>query len=370
MGFSCGIVGLPNVGKSTIFNALSKAQNAESANYPFCTIDPNRGVVPVPDERMNFIIQYIKPKSIVPTTVEFVDIAGLVKGASHGEGRGNQFLTHIRQTDAIAHVVRCFENDEIVHVENKVDPANDIEIINTELLLADMEILDKAVTKHQKAAKSGDKALKKKVEVLEEFLKCADEGKPLRALLKDNPEYIDEIREYNFITIKPMLYVANVDEETYSDPTQSEHYNKVAEYAKAHDSECIAICASTECELAALPYEERTSFLEMLNVTMSGLDRITLSAYHLLNLKTFFTTGADEVRAWTFTDGMTAPQCAGIIHTDFEKGFIRAEVYSYDDIVEYKTEQALKAAGKIETVGKDYKVKDGDCLFIKFNVSK
>ena len=366
MGFSCGIVGLPNVGKSTIFNALSKAQNAESANYPFCTIDPNRGVVPVPDERMNFIIQYIKPKSIVPTTVEFVDIAGLVKGASHGEGRGNQFLTHIRQTDAIAHVVRCFENDEIVHVENKVDPANDIEIINTELLLADMEILDKAVTKHQKAAKSGDKALKKKVEVLEEFLKCADEGKPLRVLLKDNPEYIDEIREYNFITIKPMLYVANVDEDALAE--DNEHVKKVRQIAAAEGAEVVKICGKTECELQDLSEEEAKEYLMSLGMERSGLDSLIKSGYDLLGLITFFTAGEKEVRAWTVENGATAPQAAGKIHSDIERGFIRAEVCSYADFEKYKSLTTAKENGRLRLEGKDYIVQDGDIMYFRFNV--
>ena len=366
MGFSCGIVGLPNVGKSTIFNALSKAQNAESANYPFCTIDPNRGVIPVPDERMNFIIQYIKPKSIVPTTVEFVDIAGLVKGASHGEGRGNQFLTHIRQTDAVAHVVRCFENDEIVHVENKVDPANDIEIINTELLLADMEILDKAVTKHQKAAKSGDKALKKKVEVLEEFLKCADEGKPLRALLKEHPEYIDEIREYNFITIKPVLYVANVDEDALAE--DNEHVKTVRQIASSEGAEVVKICGKTECELQDLSEEEAKEYLQTLGMERSGLDSLIKSGYDLLGLITFFTAGEKEVRAWTVENGASAPQAAGKIHSDIERGFIRAEVCSYADFEKYKSLTTAKENGRLRLEGKDYVVQDGGIMYSRFNV--
>ena len=351
MGFSCGIVGLPNVGKSTIFNALSKAQNAESANYPFCTIDPNRGIVPVPDERMVFITEHIKPKSIVPTTVEFVDIAGLVKGASKGEGRGNQFLTHIRQTDAIAHVVRCFENDEIVHVDNQVNPANDIEVINTELLLADMEILEKAIAKNQKAAKSGDKALKKKVEVLEEFLKCADEGKPLRTVLKENPEYIDEIKEYNFITIKPMLYVANVDEDTLAE--DNNHVKKVREIAEAEGAEVVKICGKTECELQDLSEEEAKEYLLSL-----GMEKMI----------TFFTAGEKEVRAWTVEKGSTAPQAAGKIHSDIERGFIRAEVCSYEDFEKYKSLTVAKENGRLRLEGKDYIVQDGDIMYFRFNV--
>ncbi len=366
MGFSCGIVGLPNVGKSTIFNALSKAQNAESANYPFCTIDPNRGVVPVPDERMEFITKHILPKSIVPTTVEFVDIAGLVKGASKGEGRGNQFLTHIRQTDAIAHVVRCFESEEIIHVENNVNPVNDIEIINTELLLADMEILEKAVLKNQKAAKSGDAVLKKKVAVLEEFLKYADSGKALRGLLKENPEYIDEVKEYNLITIKPMLYVANVDEDTLAE--DNDHVKKVREKALAEGAEVVKICGKTECELQDLSDDEAKEYLLSLGMERSGLDSLIKSGYDLLGLITFFTAGEKEVRAWTVEKGSTAPEAAGKIHSDIERGFIRAEVCSYADFENYKSLTAAKEKGRLRLEGKDYIVEDGDIMYFRFNV--
>ncbi len=366
MGFSCGIVGLPNVGKSTIFNALSKAQNAESANYPFCTIDPNRGVVSVPDERMEFITKHIVPKSIVPTTVEFVDIAGLVKGASKGEGRGNQFLTHIRQTDAIAHVVRCFDSEEIVHVDNKVDPVCDMEVINTELLLADMEILEKAISKNEKAAKSGDAALKKKVLVLKEFLDYADKGKALRGLLKEHPEYMDEIREYNFITVKPMLYVANVDEDTLSE--DNNHVKAVRNQALSEGAEVVKICGKTECELQDLSEDEAKEYLLSLGMERSGLDSLIKSGYDLLGLITFFTAGEKEVRAWTVEKGSTAPMAAGKIHSDIERGFIRAEVCSYADFEKYKSLTTAKENGRLRLEGKDYIVEDGDIMYFRFNV--
>lgn len=366
MGFSCGIVGLPNVGKSTIFNALSKAQNAESANYPFCTIDPNRGVVPVPDERMVFITQHIKPKSIVPTTVEFVDIAGLVKGASKGEGRGNQFLTHIRQTDAVAHVVRCFNDDEIVHVESFVDPARDIEIINMELLLADMEIIEKGLLKTQKAAKSGDKALKRKGEVLEAMLEHTNKGLPIRTLLKDNPDFEEEVREYNFITAKPMLYVANVDEDSLA--TDNDYVKIVKDIAEKEGAEVVKICGKTECELQDLSEEDAKEYLQSLGMEKSGLDNLIQSGYNLLGLITFFTAGEKEVRAWTVVKGATAPQAASKIHSDIERGFIRAETCSYEDFVKYKSLTVAKENGRLRLEGKDYIVQDGDIMYFRFNV--
>lgn len=366
MGFSCGIVGLPNVGKSTIFNALSKAQNAESANYPFCTIDPNRGIVPVPDERMEFIIQFVKPKSIVPTTVEFVDIAGLVKGASKGEGRGNQFLTHIRQSEAVAHVVRCFEGTDIVHVENTVDAARDIDIINTELLISDIEILEKALLKTQKASKGGDKAMKQKAETIETLLNFAGLGKPLRQILKENPEYIEDVREYSLITAKPLLYVANVDEEGLAH--DNDHVCAVRKIAESEGAAVVKICGKTECELQELSPEEAKEYLESLGMERSGLESLIKSGYDLLGLITFFTAGEKEVRAWTIEKGTTAQKAAGKIHSDIERGFIRAEVCSYADFQNFKSLTVAKEKGRLRLEGKDYIVDDGDIMYFRFNV--
>lgn len=366
MGFSCGIVGLPNVGKSTIFNALSKAQNAESANYPFCTIDPNRGVVPVPDERMEFIIQFVKPKSIVPTTVEFVDIAGLVKGASKGEGRGNQFLTHIRQCEAVAHVVRCFEGTDIVHVENTVDAARDIDIINTELLISDIEILEKALLKTQKASKGGDKAMKQKAETIEVLLNFAGLGKPLRNILKENPEYIEEVREYSLITAKPLLYVANVDEDGLAH--DNSHVSAVRKIAEGEGAAVVKICGKTECELQELSPDEAKEYLESLGMERSGLESLIKSGYDLLGLITFFTAGEKEVRAWTIEKGTTAQKAAGKIHSDIERGFIRAEVCSYADFQNFKSLTVAKEKGRLRLEGKDYIVDDGDIMYFRFNV--
>ena len=298
--------------------------------------------------------------------MEFVDIAGLVKGASKGEGRGNQFLTHIRQTDAVAHVVRCFENDEIVHVDNQVNPAHDIEVINTELLLADMEILEKAISKNQKAAKSGDAALKKKVAVLEAFLNYADSGKALRGLLQENPEYIEEIKEYNLITIKPMLYVANVDEDTLAE--DNDHVKSVREIAASEGAEVVKICGKTECELQDLSEDEAKEYLQTLGMERSGLDSLIKSGYDLLGLITFFTAGEKEVRAWTVEKGATAPMAAGKIHSDIERGFIRAEVCSYADFENFKSLTTAKEKGRLRLEGKDYIVQDGDIMYFRFNV--
>lgn len=365
MGFSCGIVGMPNVGKSTIFNALSKAQNAESANYPFCTIDPNRGIVPVPDKRMNFITQYVKPKSIVPTTVEFVDIAGLVRGASKGEGLGNQFLMHIRQLDAIAHVVRCFEDENITHVEGNVDPLRDISIINTELAVADIDVLERALAKNQKMAKSGGAALKYKVEVIEKLLEHISDGKPLKELLDKNPEYRQEIAEYNLITEKPVMYVANVSEEDVVNGNQ--YVDKVREVAKKEGAKLIILCGKIECDLMELSEEEAQEYLESLGLERPGLDVLIMEGYDLLGLITYFTAGEKEVRAWTIEKNTTAQKAAGKIHSDIERGFIKAEVVSYADFVELKSLTLAKEKGKMRIEGKEYIVQDGDIIYFRHN---
>ena len=369
MGLKAGIVGLPNVGKSTVFNAITKS-HVLMENYPFATIEPNTGVVMLNDKRFDRLCEIFKPKSKVKATFEFTDIAGLVKGASNGQGLGNKFLDHIRQVDAIIHVIRCFKNDDIIHVENSIDAIRDIEVINMELIMADYDVCKKRYDKvFPKAKSSKDKDSLFEIKVLDKVIKLLEEGN----MLKDCNLAYDELKVLsilNLLTLKPTIYVGNVSEKEYSNPSISEEFLKVSDYAKKHDSECIPICAQTECELASLSDEEKKDFLSMLNITMSGLDQITLSAYHLLNLKTFFTTGADEVRAWTFKNGMTAPNCAGIIHSDLEKGFIKAEVYKYEDIDKFGSEAELKSHGKIETVGKDYLVQDGDCLYIKFNVTK
>lgn len=369
MSLKAGIVGLPNVGKSTLFNAITKS-HVLMENYPFATIEPNSGVVMVNDPRFDELVKIFQPKKEVRATFEFTDIAGLVKGASKGEGLGNQFLGNIRQVDAIIHVVRCFKNDEIIHVEGSVDPIRDIETINMELVMADYDVCKKRYDKiYSKAKSTKDKDTVLEVELLTKVIGLLEQGNMLKDCKLSSTD-INLLKPLNLLTLKKTIYVANVSEDMYGNPDKEPFFLQVDKYAKEHDAICIPICASTECELASLDYAERQSFLDMLNVKMSGLDQITLSSYKLLNLKTFFTTGKDEVRAWTFTEGMTAPNCAGIIHSDFEKGFIKAEVYSYDDIVKYGSEAQLKSLGKIETVGKDYLVKDGDCLFIKFNVTK
>jgi GTP-binding protein YchF len=367
MALKAGIVGLPNVGKSTLFNAITNS-NVEAANYPFATINPNSGVVEVNDPRVDELVSIFNPKRIIKATCEFTDIAGLVKGASKGEGLGNQFLGNIRNCDAICHVVRCFENPDIIHVENSIDPKRDIDIINLELIFSDLDLINKRIAKVEtKARTSKDKESVLEYNLLTKIKTCLENEKSARSL-----EYTEDekklISNYNLLTAKPIVYVANVAEEDYVNPENSVYYRAVEEIAKSENAQVIPICANTECELSSLPMEDKMEYLNSLGVSATGLDRLVKTTYKLLNLSTFFTVGEDEVRAWTFTNGMTAPECAGTIHTDFQRGFICAEVYSYDDMAEFKSEKALKEAGKIRTEGKTYKVQDGDCMLIRFNV--
>ena len=366
MSLTAGIVGLPNVGKSTLFNAITK-QEILAANYPFATIDPNVGTVIVPDKRMEFLENLYNPDRTIPTTFEFTDIAGLVKGASNGEGLGNKFLSHIRETDAIVEVVRCFEDNNIIHVDGNVDPIRDIDVINIELILADLEIIDNRINKiGKKAQTTRNKTDLQEYNLLERIKENLEKNIPIRKISLTSDD-LKILSSFNLITLKPIIYVANVNEEDISN-NGNQHVEKVKEYAKAEGSEVVMICAKIESELAELEEEEKLEFLHDLGIEESGLSKLIKATYHLLGLATYFTVGSDEVKAWTFKRGMKAPACAGIIHTDFEKGFIRAEVMSYKDLEELGTELKVKEKGKLRLEGKDYIMQDGDICHFRFNV--
>lgn len=361
MGFKCGIVGLPNVGKSTLFNALTKAE-VPASNYPFCTIEPHTGMVQVPDLRLDELAKIVKPQQVIPTLMQFVDIAGLVEGASKGEGLGNQFLANIRETDAIAHVVRCFTDDDVIHVSGSVKPIRDVEVINMELALADLATVEKAISKNQKLLKSGQKEAIKEQEVLERAYGCLDAGQSCRALDWTDAQR-DVLQRLNLLTIKPLMYVANVNEEG-----ENPWLTDLRQLAEKEGAPVVEICASLEMELISLSEEEREEFMALSNWTEPGLHRLIRAGHELLGLQTYFTAGVKEVRAWTVPVGATAPEAAGVIHTDFQKGFIRAEVVAYDDFIRFGGEQACKESGKMRLEGKEYIVQDGDIMHFRFNI--